>query len=72
MPDPDAAVVAAVERADETLALLAAVPVADTVAARHAMDGVRLTVLGRFLDDVRSAVGAPEPETPAPEPEPAG
>jgi hypothetical protein len=60
---------AAVDRADETLSLLAAVPVADTVAARHAMDGVRLTVLARLLHDVRSAVGAPVPEEPAPVPE---
>lgn len=67
MPEPNDSVVAAVERADETLALLDAVPVADTVAARHAMDGVRLTVLGRFLDDVRSAVGATRPESPEPE-----
>ena len=66
MPDQMDPIRRAVERADETLALLDRVPVADTVQARHAMDGVRLEVLSRFRDDVSAALPA-EPEPAAPE-----
>lgn len=62
MPEQNSTVAtvrAALDRATETLALLDAVPVADTVAARHAMDGVRLTVLDRFRSDVATALGLP-------------
>lgn len=62
MPEQNSTVAtvrAALDRATETLALLDAVPVADTVAARHAMDGVRLTVLDRFRSDVEQALGLP-------------
>jgi len=49
----------ALDRATETLALLGRVPTADTAAARHALDSVRLEVLDRFRADVAHALGLP-------------
>jgi len=49
----------ALDRATETLALLGRVPTADTAAARHALDSVRLEVLDRFRFDVAQALGLP-------------
>lgn len=54
----------AVRRADESLTMLAGVPIAGTQGARHAMNATRLTVLERFLDDVRQAVGLEAPVPP--------
>lgn len=54
----------AVTRADETLAMLAGVPIAGTQAARHALTATRETVLERLLDDVRAAVGLEAPVAP--------
>lgn len=54
----------AVRRADESLTMLAGVPIASTQGARHAMDATRLTVLDRLLDEVRAAVGLERPAAP--------
>lgn len=70
MPDetqtpPDVLVVEAVRdavtRADETLTMLAAVPIAGTQAAENQMRATRLGVLERLLADVRAAVGLEPP-----------
>jgi hypothetical protein len=54
-----AAVEKAAERADERLAFLERVPTADTSAARHAVEGLRLEILGQFREDVAGALGWP-------------
>lgn len=57
-------VVGAVNRADESITLLASVQIANTQGARQALQAARLTVLDRLLDDVRHAVGVPAPVAP--------
>lgn len=57
-------IVDAVSRADESLLMLASVPIADTQGARHAMNATRLRVLERLLDDARGAVGLEAPVPP--------
>lgn len=55
-----AAIEAALEKADDRLAFLDRVPVADTNAARHASEGLRLEILSTLRDDVAAVVGRQE------------
>lgn len=64
------AVEAALEKADDRLAFLDRVPLADSMTARHAADGLRLEVLDQLREDVAAAVGRSVPTPPVVEEEP--
>lgn len=53
-----AAVESAVAKAEDRLAFLDRVPQADTNAARHAAEGLRLEILSQMRDDVSAALAS--------------
>lgn len=61
-----AAIEAAVERAEDRLAFLDRVPAANTATATHAVEGMRLEILGRMHEDIMEALGRRAPATPDP------